>query len=147
MCGITGVVSNQNLNQKDLKFLNYNIKNLKHRGPDEFGKYIEKKIILGHTRLSIIDPDKGQQPMKNKDLVLIANAEIYNYIEIKKKLKNEYKFFNNSDCEVILALYKKYSLNFVNYLEGMFAFALWDKKKKYFNFSKRSLGRKTSLLL
>ncbi len=131
MCGIIGYIGK--INQKTFKKAT---NSLKHRGPDDIGFYFDKKnqISLGHTRLSIIDLSKNaKQPMKTNDnnLVLIFNGEIYNFIELKKKLiLLGHSFKSNSDSEVLLYLYKEYGVSMLKKLNGIFAFAIWDKQKK-----------------
>ncbi len=127
MCGING------FNFQDENLIKTMNEKLKHRGPDDDGFFVDEKISLGHTRLSIIDlSDKGHQPMffDNKNLVLVYNGEIYNFEELKKDLQNKgYKFQSQTDSEVILALYQEYGEKCVEYLNGIFAFAIWDKNK------------------
>jgi asparagine synthase (glutamine-hydrolysing) len=110
-------------------------KKIRHRGPDWSGIYSNKNAILAHERLAIVDPISGQQPIysEGKSLVLAANGEIYNHLELKKKYSNSYKFTTESDCEIILALYDKMGKSFINYLNGIFAFAIYDSiNDKYF---------------
>jgi len=135
MCGIAGILSKKNINTN--KILNNFQKILKHRGPDANDYFIDSKkdleIGLAHTRLSIIDlSKKANQPMCNEDgsIYIVFNGEIYNYRSLKKKLIKKYKFKSNSDTEVILHLYEEKGENLLKYLRGMFAFAIWDSKKK-----------------
>lgn len=129
MCGIVGSINYSNHNV--IKKMLYSIK---HRGPDEQGYYLDNKIMLGTNRLSILDLKFGNQPMisENKNIILNFNGEISNYKELKEKLIYKgYKFqTKNSDTEVVLAAYLTYGLNFINYLDGMFAISLHDKKKQ-----------------
>ncbi|MGE3823128.1 MAG: asparagine synthase (glutamine-hydrolyzing), partial [Bacteroidia bacterium] len=104
---------------------------LKHRGPDDSDIFIteDRKLALAHRRLSFIDlSELGRQPMKNNsgNTVIILNGEIYNYVELKKELKDTYQFKTHTDTEVILAGYERWGIDVVNRLEGMFAFALFD---------------------
>lgn len=102
-------------------------KALGKRGPDGAGSYTSGAVGLIHTRLAIIDPSGGHQPLiDSKGRAIVFNGEIYNYIEIKRALTARYDFKTNSDTETILALYDKYGLDFVNHLRGMYAFALYD---------------------
>ncbi len=105
-----------------------------HGGPDDAGKYIDTKngLSLGHRRLSILDlSSAGHQPMEFDNLVITYNGEVYNYREIKKELeKYGYSFFSNSDTEVILKAFHKWGFDAVHKFRGMFAFAIWDKKKR-----------------
>ena len=110
-------------------------KKIRHRGPDWSGIFSNEKAILAHERLAIVDPASGKQPLFSSDgkLVLAANGEIYNHLDLKKELVNEYQFKTNSDCEVILALYEKYGCDFIDKLNGIFAFAIYDiDKNEYF---------------
>ncbi len=128
MCGING------FNFKDENLIRSMVAETKHRGPDSDGVFLDDGISLGHNRLSIIDlSENGRQPMFNqaKDLVIVFNGEIYNYQEIKKELsENGVEFFSNSDTEVILKAYEKYGKDCVKKFNGIFAFAIWDKRKK-----------------
>ncbi len=132
MCGITAIFNVRDdaqspqgkaLRQQVLKMS----KRIRHRGPDWSGIYVGKSAILAHERLSIVDPASGGQPLKSKDgkLILTVNGEIYNHLEIREQLKDEYEFQTGSDCEVILALYKKKGPAFLEDLNGIFAFALY----------------------
>lgn len=129
MCGIAGIIKEDS--QKYKSQLKKMTDLLSHRGPDDEGFYFFNECGLGHRRLSIIDLKTGHQPMlsSNKKSAVVFNGELYGYKEIKKSFSG-YKFRTNSDTEVILALYDKYGDNFLERLPGMFAFALWDNKKK-----------------
>ena len=129
MCGIFGLVST-NKNNKDYD-LQYMLQVLHHRGPDERNLYSFDNCILGHTRLSIIDPISGKQPMTDagRNIGLTFNGEIYGYKAIKSKMS--YNFNTESDTELLLVLYKKFGLKMVKKLPGMFSFGLWDEKKQF----------------
>ncbi|PIE48978.1 MAG: asparagine synthase B [Flavobacteriales bacterium] len=108
---------------------------LRHRGPDWSGIYSNDKAILAHERLAIVDPASGKQPLYSEDkkLILAANGEIYNHRELRKQFEGEYNFQTQSDCEVILALYQKKGVDFIDEMNGIFAFALYDvDKDSYF---------------
>lgn len=124
MCGIVGFAPiNENASQILKKMMN----RIAHRGPDGEGQFIDDYVALGHRRLSIIDLAGGQQPMKSNNLVIVFNGEIYNYLELKKDLENKgHVFLTHSDTEVILHGFQEYRYDVVNYLRGMFAFALYD---------------------
>ena len=110
-------------------------KKIRHRGPDWSGIYSDDKVIMTHERLAIVDPASGQQPLfsADKKLILAANGEIYNHRELREKLDGSYKFQTASDCEVILALYKEKGVDFIDDLNGIFGFALYDiEKDEYF---------------
>ena len=127
MCGISG------FNWKDESKIASMTQTLAHRGQDANGVFIDEGVSLGHNRLSIIDlSSNANQPMSDneKELVIVFNGEIYNFQEIKKELEGEYEFKTKSDTEVILAGYKKWGKDVVCKLNGMFAFAIWDKRKQ-----------------
>ncbi len=126
MCGIAGISiekPNSRLQKKILEMKNL----LSHRGPDSSGEFHSSYVSLIHTRLSIIDLDGGNQPIENNDMILVANGEIYNDLEIRKTIK-KYKYKTNSDSESIMAAYYEFGLSGLKKLRGMYAFALYDKK-------------------
>lgn len=131
MCGISGIIGNiQNPKERILKMLDTQ----KHRGPDALNLWSNDNIFLGHNRLSIIDlHESSNQPMHSSDdnYVIVFNGEIYNYIELKSQL-SDYTFKTNSDTEVILAMYSKFGIKMLEKLNGMFSFAIWDKKNQTF---------------
>ena len=127
MCGISG------FNWQDEKKLGEMMDLLSHRGPDARGTFLAPGISLGHNRLSIIDTSVGaNQPMSDNvgDLEIVFNGEIYNFLELKKDLAGEYDFKTKGDTEVILAVYKKWGKEAVKKLNGMFSFAIWDKRNQ-----------------
>lgn len=148
MCGIAGFLGAvTDIKKEELK--NSFRVSLYNRGPDGDGEFHENEIFFYHARLSIIDLNTGGQPLyyfeenqKKPRLALIANGEIYNYKELKQNELSEYKFNTNSDCEVILYLYLKYNLDFLKYLRGMYAFALYDHKTKQVILSRDTFGIK-----
>ena len=103
-------------------------KKVRHRGPDWSGIYSDSNAILAHERLAIVDPISGKQPLINKEenLILSVNGEIYNHRELKTDHCKHYNFKTESDCEIILALYEKYGIDFIDMLNGIFAFAIYD---------------------
>ena len=108
---------------------------IRHRGPDWSGIYSNDKAILSHERLAIVDPASGKQPLftEDKKLVLAANGEIYNHRDLRKQFEGKYNFQTESDCEVILALYREKGVGFVDELNGIFGFAIYDvDKDEYF---------------
>ena len=117
-------------------------KKIRHRGPDWSGVYSNDKAILAHERLSIVDPESGKQPLYSKDgnLVLAVNGEIYNHQEIRQQYEGKYEFLTKSDCEVILALYNDKGPNFMEDLNGIFAFALYDIQKNVFMIGRDHIG-------
>jgi len=119
---------------------------LVHRGPDDSGIYIESNIGLGHRRLSIIDlSSKARQPMfnENETVILVFNGEIYNFVELRDSLiRLGHRFQSKTDSEVIIHLYEDYGVGCLEYLEGMFAFVIWDKKKRQLFLARDRLGKK-----
>ncbi len=130
MCGIVGLI-NKNKTDVDLPMLTDIASTLNHRGPDDEGSFIDNYVGLYHKRLSIIDLDSGHQPMLSGPFTIVFNGEIYNYIELREELRSfGYKFRTKSDTEVILKLYEHYGPDCVKKLNGMFAFIIYDKKRK-----------------
>ena len=129
MCGVVCAFDIK----ENSKALRYQIlemsKKVRHRGPDWSGIYSDENAILAHERLAIVDPISGNQPLVNskKNLILSVNGEIYNHQILKSDHCRDYDFKTKSDCEVILALYEKYDVDFIDMLNGIFAFALFDK--------------------
>lgn len=110
-------------------------KSIRHRGPDWSGIFSNENALMGHERLAIVDPTSGNQPLYSEDgrYVLAANGEIYNHAELKKQFEGKYNFQTASDCEVILALYQEKGPAFVDELNGIFGFALYDTQEdRYF---------------
>lgn len=145
MCGICGVVYNEKDFIPPVYLLNNMCRQLLHRGPDERGMHREPGAGLGFQRLSIIDRQSGHQPMANEDktLWLVCNGEIYNYLELRKMLQAKgHQFTTRSDVEVILHLYEEEGENLLSRLRGMFAFALWDGKKRQLMLARDRLGIK-----
>jgi asparagine synthase (glutamine-hydrolysing) len=142
MCGIIGVfdlkVNHMDLRSTVLKMS----KKVRHRGPDWSGIFYCEKAILAHERLSIVDPQSGKQPLYSKDcnLILTVNGEIYNHQEIRKRYEKTYEFQTHSDCEVILPLYKDKGPAFIEELNGIFAFALYDRVKDCYFIARDHIG-------
>ncbi len=142
MCGIIGVfdlkVESGSLRQQVLDMS----KRLRHRGPDWSGIYCGEKAILAHERLSIVDPQSGNQPLYSKDRkhILAVNGEIYNFPQLRKQTESIYEFQTHSDCEVILSLYKQKGIDFLNDLNGIFAFALYDEEKDVYLIARDHIG-------
>jgi len=142
MCGIVGVfdlkIDSQQLRPQVLEMS----KKIRHRGPDWSGIFCEDKAILAHERLSIVDPSSGKQPLYSKDgnLVLAVNGEIYNHQGIRDRFKDSYEFLTQSDCEVILPLYREKGKDFLEDLNGIFAFALYDKEKDEYLIARDHIG-------
>lgn len=142
MCGIAAILNirkqTPELREKALAMA----RKIRHRGPDWSGIYCGGSAILAHERLSIVDPQSGGQPLYSPDkkVVLAVNGEIYNHREIRKEYAGKYDFQTGSDCEVILALYKEYGIHFLEKLNGIFAFALYDSEKDEFLIARDPIG-------
>ena len=142
MCGIAAIFNikeqTSSLRDKALKMA----KKIRHRGPDWSGIYCGGSAILAHERLSIVDPESGGQPLYSPDKkqVLAVNGEIYNHRDIRKQFEGKYEFQTGSDCEVILALYREKGINFLEDLNGIFAFALYDEEKDDFLIARDHIG-------
>ena len=144
MCGIAGFID-PSLSQADAaSTLNKMLVSIAHRGPDARSVFSDESLHLGHNRLSIIDlSEQANQPMHYDDYVIIFNGEMYNYLEVKKKLHDKnYVFKTQSDTEVILAGYKEWGSECIKEFIGMWAFVIWDKKKKELFASRDRFGIK-----
>lgn len=131
MCGIAGYVSNNKKPTK--KILKSMTDRIEHRGPDAEGFFLDNKAALGHRRLSIIDLSTGDQPIynENKNIAIVFNGEIYNYVELREELKKKkHKFVTSSDTEVLVHGYEEWGHELTKKLRGMFAFAIWNMKDK-----------------
>ena len=142
MCGFVGVFDLK----KDADSLRPQVlgmaKKVRHRGPDWSGIFLSDHAILAHERLAIVDPQSGRQPLYSKDgdLILAVNGEIYNHEEIRQQINSSYEFLTHSDCEVILALYRKKGVQFLEDLSGIFAFALYDREKDAYLIARDHIG-------
>lgn len=144
MCGIFGII------KKDASIIEEHAirgmqEALKHRGPDQSGHYSEPGLAMGANRLSIVDLRSGDQPIFNEDksLVIVYNGEIYNHLEIRKKLLQAGHIFKtNSDTETVLHAFEEYREECLKYFNGMFAFAIWDKRTKNMFIARDRLGIK-----
>tara|TARA_R110002110_G_scaffold415858_2_gene658597 strand:- start:35378 stop:37306 length:1929 start_codon:yes stop_codon:yes gene_type:complete len=145
MCGIAGIFDYHANRYINLDLLTYMNNALTHRGPDDSGFFTQPGIGLAHRRLSIIDLESGRQPITNEDesLVIIFNGEIYNFPILKKLLIGKgYKFKTETDTEVILHAYHLWGEECVHHLQGMFAFAIWDKMNNSVFIARDRLGIK-----
>ena len=145
MCGITGFLHFDRERKADPVVIKKMADTISHRGPDGEGYYLHENLALGHRRLSIIDLSTGDQPMFNEDksIALIFNGEIYNYIELREELKKSgYHFQTTSDSEVIIKAYQEWGVECQNKFNGMWAFALWDDRKKQLLLSRDRIGEK-----
>ena len=142
MCGIACIFNikeqTPELRQKALTMA----KRIRHRGPDWSGIYCGGSAILAHERLSIVDPQSGGQPLYSPDRkqILAVNGEIYNHRDLRADFAGEYQFQTGSDCEVILALYRRYGTDFIERLSGIFAFALYDEERDEFLIARDPIG-------
>ncbi|SFA60225.1 asparagine synthase (glutamine-hydrolysing) [Pedobacter suwonensis] len=144
MCGICGFLKyDSRANSNDKEIIEKMTRKLIHRGPDAQDTLLLENVVLGFTRLSIIGLQDGMQPLYNEDesLVLICNGEIFNYIELKAQLiKKGHQFRTTTDIEVILHLYEEKGPDFLNELNGQFAFALYDRRKKLLFCARDQMG-------
>jgi asparagine synthase (glutamine-hydrolysing) len=142
MCGIVGVFDLK-VNYMDLRagILKMS-KKVRHRGPDWSGIFYCEKAILAHERLSIVDPQSGKQPLYSKDgnLILAVNGEIYNHQSIRSRYEDSYDFQTHSDCEVILPLFRDKGPAFIEELNGIFAFALYDRENDCYLIARDHIG-------
>ena len=142
MCGFVGIygMMDQSVDwrTKALKMSS----RIRHRGPDWSGIFSDRRCILAHERLAIVDPLSGGQPLYSKDRtkVLAVNGEIYNHKAIRQQMEGEYEFQTGSDCEVILALYQKKGIDFLEDLNGIYAFALYDATQDAFLVARDPIG-------
>lgn len=142
MCGIVGIFNikgeKTELRQKALRMS----RKIRHRGPDWSGIYAGTSAILAHERLSIVDPESGGQPLYSPEgkQVLAVNGEIYNHQSIRQQYQGKYTFQTGSDCEVILALYREKGIHFLEDLNGIFAFALYDEERDEFLIARDPIG-------
>jgi asparagine synthase (glutamine-hydrolysing) len=143
MCGIAGFISNRKFDKK--VYIDETVKSINHRGPDDYGYYASEEVLVLNTRLSIIDLEHGNQPFINdkESIIVVQNGEIYNYIEVREKLKNEgCVFTTESDTEVILKAYESYKTNCFELFNGMFAIAIYDREKGELVLGRDRLGVK-----
>lgn len=140
MCGICGMFG-----KTDARLLETMTNSMSHRGPDDSGYYNRGPVALGHRRLSIIDINGGRQPMTNEDgtVILVCNGEIYNFRKLRELLQAKgHAFKSRSDSEVIVHAYEEYGEGCVHKLAGMFAFAIWDSRRKLLLLARDRLGIK-----
>jgi asparagine synthase (glutamine-hydrolysing) len=146
MCGISGIIyKGESIPETAISTMESMLQSIAHRGPDDRGIYVDKNCIFGHVRLSIIDIENGKQPFISNDgnFILIFNGEIYNYLELKQILiRKGYKFRTNSDTEVLINMYIEYKEKMLDYINGMFAFAIYDKTTRKTFLSRDHFGIK-----
>ena len=143
MCGILGVLD-LGAGRAALDAVEPMMRSLAHRGPDENGVYRGDGVALGACRLSIIDLQTGSQPLANEDetVWVVANGEIYNYVELRRDLERRHTFRSRTDTEVLVHLYEEHGPELVRHLRGMFAFALWDARRRSLLLARDRLGKK-----
>tara|TARA_B100000674_G_scaffold497626_1_gene532143 strand:- start:568 stop:2226 length:1659 start_codon:yes stop_codon:yes gene_type:complete len=141
MCGIVGAFELKENSEKLRSKVLEMSRRIRHRGPDWSGIHTSENAILAHERLAIVDPTSGKQPIYSKDkkIILAANGEIYNHRLLRKEI-SEYDFSTGSDCEVILALFKKKGVDFIDDLNGIFAFAIYDENKDEYLIARDHMG-------
>ena len=146
MCGICGIVSTDPSEHFDLRTIQGMRETLAHRGPDDKGAYLGPGVALGHRRLSIIDlRPEGRQPMSNEDghVQIVFNGEIYNFGEHRDWLiAKGHRFKSRTDTEVIIHLYEELGVDCLKRLRGMFAFAIWDERRRLLFLARDRLGKK-----
>jgi asparagine synthase (glutamine-hydrolysing) len=144
MCGIAGIIDQTLSREEGEVLLDKMLETIGHRGPDYSSAWVDMPVLLGHNRLSIIDlSDDANQPMERGDLVIVYNGEVYNYLEIRNELaKKGHQFRTKSDTEVVLAAYEEWGRECVERFVGMWAFAIWDKKKRELFCSRDRFGIK-----
>ncbi len=143
MCGIAGYFQLQGEAAPDRELIGRMVNIIRHRGPDEFGAYLDNKCVLGQARLSIIDLATGSQPLCNEDgtIWITFNGEIFNYIELRAQLeKSGHKFKTRSDTEVIVHAYEEWGKDCLNRFNGQFALAIYDKRRKSLFVARDRLG-------
>ena len=142
MCGIAAIFNIKGDSERFRSTALTMSRRIRHRGPDWSGIYVGKSAVLAHERLSIVDPASGGQPLFSPDRkqVLAVNGEIYNHQDIRREFAGKYSFATGSDCEVILALYREKGAGFLEDLNGIFAFALYDEEKDDFLIARDPIG-------
>ena len=142
MCGIVCAFNVKGNNEVIRSNVLKMAQKVRHRGPDWSGIYSSENAILAHERLAIVDPTSGKQPILSEDglKVIAVNGEIYNHQNLKDSFATDYNFRTESDCEVILALYEKKGINFLNDLNGIFAFALYDSSNDKYLIARDHMG-------
>src|SRR3954451_7490295 len=144
MCGIAGFLTDPEL-VPERGLVRRMCDRLRHRGPDGEGYYCAPGVALGHRRLSIIDVEGGSQPMGNEDgsIQIVFNGEIYNFLELRQDLvKKGHRFATRSDTEVLVHLYEEVGERLPEFLNGMFAFAIWDGPRQQLFLARDRFGKK-----
>ncbi len=141
MCGFVALFNISQDSQELRQTVLNQSKKIRHRGPDWSGVFSNSKAIISHERLAIVDPTSGGQPLysQDKNLILAVNGEIYNHQQLRKEYPN-YNYLTNSDCEIILSLYQAKGVNFLDDLNGIFAFALYDATNDFYLIGRDHMG-------
>ena len=143
MCGIAGILNLHDAEAPDETLLRRMLASLRHRGPDEFGFYLDKQVGIGNARLSIIDLQGGQQPIATPDnrFWIVFNGEIFNYVELRRELEDRgHRFITSTDTEVLLHLYVDAGPRSLERLNGQFAVAIWDAQESSLFLARDRLG-------
>lgn len=143
MCGIAGIVEAQSPPAEREQLVRRMLGALRHRGPDQFGLFVDRHVTLGSARLSIIDLGGGQQPITNEDgtLWIVFNGEVFNYVELRAELEGRgHRFTTHTDTEAILHLYEEMGPDCLNRLNGQFAIAIWDTRRQRLFLGRDRLG-------
>ncbi len=143
MCGIAGIVNLAEADAIDETGIRRMLAMIRHRGPDQFGIYLDRFAGLGNARLSIIDLSSGQQPISNEDgtLWIVFNGEIFNYLELRPELEARgHRFATKCDTEVILHAFEEFGPDCLQRFNGQFAFAIWDARKRALFLARDRLG-------
>ena len=143
MCGIAGILNLDNREEVGEESIRRMLAMIRHRGPDEFGIYLDGPVGLGNARLSIIDLSGGQQPIPNEDgsLWIVFNGEIFNYVELRPELEARgHRFTTHSDTEVLLHMYEEFGAKCLERLNGQFAFAIWNRRTRTLFMARDRLG-------
>src|SRR5688572_23737523 len=144
MCGIFGYLSRAGpLSVPEEASLKAG-RSLRHRGPDDYGEYRDERVLLGCRRLAILDPSRGRQPMTNRDgsIAVVLNGEIYNHLELRRTHLRGERFVSTSDAETLCLLYGRYGARALELLNGMFAFAVWDRRSSTLLCARDPAGQK-----
>src|SRR6476646_6496578 len=146
MCGLAGILDLTGAPDADRAgVLDAMTRTLIHRGPDDEGRFADEHIALGHRRLSIIDVEHGRQPIDNEDgsVWVVLNGEIYNYRDLRALLQTKgHAFKTRTDTETIVHAYEEWGAGCVERLRGMFAFALWDRRRRQLLLARDRIGKK-----
>src|SRR2546425_4351519 len=145
MCGIAGFIDMQRSRESAAQLIDHMCKIIRHRGPDDQGVWTGDGVALGMRRLAIIDVAGGQQPIFNEDrtVAVVLNGEIYNFRELRSDLiRRGHRFRSHADTEVLVHLYEDFGEEMLDHLRGMFAFAIWDARRRQLFCARDRVGKK-----